>query len=93
MTIQQRLTLGKLSILFHGYLIHYQLRHDSLTERIQQLKLAAEIDKKDSELELKRFSEEDNFFDFEEADLEKYDNETFEEFTYEEAFESDSYGV
>ena len=66
---------------------------DEVTERIQQLKLAAEIDKKDSELELKRFSEEDNFFDFEEADLEKYDNETFEEFTYEEAFESDSYGV
>lgn len=65
---------------------------EEVTERIQQLKIASELEQKDSELEQKRFLE-DPFFEIQDVDLEKHDNDTYEELLIDEVLESDTVGV
>ena len=62
---------------------------DEVTERIQQLKIAAELDKKDSDLEQKRFMD-DPFFDIDEVDLEQHDNNAYEELIIDDVLDSDT---
>lgn len=64
---------------------------DEINERIEQLKIAAELDKKDSELDYKGL--EDPFFDIDEVDLESHDNEAYEELLVDEVLDSDTVGV
>lgn len=65
---------------------------DEITERIQQLKIAMELDGRDKKLETKRLEDDDDFFEIKEVD-ENYDNTAFEELMLDEAFESDTLGV
>lgn len=65
---------------------------EEITERINQLKIAAELEKAESELETKRF-EDDPFFDIEDVNLEQHDNDTYEELIIDEVLDSDTMGV
>ena len=65
---------------------------DEITERIEQIKLAATLDSKDNDLERKRF-ENDPFFDLSEVKQEEHDNEAYEELFVDDALSSDTVGV
>lgn len=65
---------------------------EEVSERIEQLKLAAALDKADTDLEQKRLAE-DLSLDIEDVDLEEYDNDNYEDMQIEDALESDIMGV
>lgn len=63
---------------------------EEITERIQQLKIAAELDKKESELEQKRLAD-DPFFNLDDnVDLEARDNEAYEDLIVDDVLDSDT---
>ena len=62
---------------------------EEVNERIEQLKIAASLEKDDQELERKRFLE-DPFFDMDEVNLEEYDNKAYEELILDEALDSET---
>lgn len=62
---------------------------EEITERIEQLKLAAALEKGDQDLEQKRFND-DPFFEVEEVNLEKHDNEMYEELLVDDVLDSDT---
>lgn len=62
---------------------------DEVNERVQQLKIAAELDKKDTDLEQKRFLE-DPFFDIDEVKLEDRDNNLYEELIIDDVLDNDT---
>ena len=65
---------------------------DEINERIEQLKIAAELDKNDSDLS-KRGAGVDPFFDLDEVDLEEHDNQAYEELLIDDVLDSDTTGV
>lgn len=64
---------------------------EEITERIQALKIAAELDEKDSELD-KYHLDEDITFEFDEIDLDARDNAAYEGYMN-DAIESPAFGV
>ena len=65
---------------------------DEINERIEQLKIAAELDKNDSDLS-KRGAGVDPFFDLDEVNLEEHDNQAYEELLIDDVLDSDTTGV
>lgn len=65
---------------------------EEITERIEALKIAAALDKQDTDLERKRL-EEDPFFEIKDVDLESHDNEAYEELMIDEVLDADTVGV
>ena len=65
---------------------------EEITERIEQLKIAASLDQKDTDLEKKRLTE-DPFFSLDEVDLERHDNEAYEELLIDDVLDADAAGV
>ena len=62
---------------------------EEISERIEQLKIAAELDKKDTDLEYKRVDVE-TFFELDEVDLEAHDNNAYEELVIEDVLDADT---
>lgn len=56
---------------------------EEVNERIQQLKIASDLDKKDADLEKKRLSD-DPFFDIEDVNYEERDNKIYEDLILDE---------
>jgi hypothetical protein len=65
---------------------------EEITERIEQLKIAAALDQKDTDLEKKRLTE-DPFFSLDEVDLESHDNDAYEELMIDDVLDADTAGV
>ena len=65
---------------------------EEITERIEQLKIAASLDQKDADLEKKRLTE-DPFFSLDEVDLERHDNDAYEELLIDDVLDADAAGV
>ena len=65
---------------------------EEITERIEQLKIAASLDQKDTDLEKKRLTE-DPFFSLDEVDLERHDNDAYEELLIDDVLDADAAGV
>lgn len=65
---------------------------DEISERIEQLRLAAELDKSDSDLS-KKALDADPFFELEEVDLEQHDNAVYEELIIDDVLDSEAAGV
>lgn len=65
---------------------------EEIQERIMQLKIAAELDQQDTDLEKKRV-EQEPFFELQEVNAEQYDNEGYEELIIDEVLDEDTVGV
>lgn len=65
---------------------------EEITDRIEALRLAAELDKQDTDLERKRLND-DPFFEIKDVDLEAHDNEAYEELMIDEVLDADTVGV
>lgn len=65
---------------------------EEVTERIEALRLAAELDKADTDLEQKRLAD-DPFFELSEVNLEDHDNQAYEELMIDDVLDSDTVRV
>lgn len=66
---------------------------DEINERIEQLKIAAALDKADSDLEQKRVDATNPFFELGEVDLESHDNQAYEELLIDDVLDADTTDV
>ena len=65
---------------------------EEINDRIEALKIAAELDKQDTDLEQKRLAE-DPFFETTEVDLESHDNQAYEDLIVDEVLDQDTVKV
>ena len=66
---------------------------EEVNERIQQLKLAEELQNKDNALDTTRVENENPFFDIDEVNLEEHDNATYEELLVDDVLGDNASGV
>ena len=63
---------------------------EEINERIMQLKIAADLENKDSQLDQMRLTDSPILFELDEPDLEKRDNEAYQELIIDEVLDSDT---